>query len=124
MNRVVQNTRPEQRLQRTPIYDVAGAFEEFVDVQFRPGILKDAHRPVLVEIHEHIDVAFRASFASCHRTEYCCMRDSKPPQVRLVRPECVENVLEIRSHGPSRVYQTGTSVGAADATFHKEALGG
>src|SRR5580693_5390102 len=97
MNRVVQNICPEQRLQRTPIYDVAGAFEEFVDVQFRPGVFEDAHRPVLVEIHEHIDIALCASFTSCHRTEHCSMRNSKPPQVRLVRPQCVEDELEIRN---------------------------
>jgi hypothetical protein len=40
------------------------------------------------------------------------MRNSQPPQVRLVRPQCVENVLEIRSHSPPRVYQTITCLGA------------
>ena len=40
-------------------------------------------------------MSLSARFASCHRTEYCCMRNSKPPQVRLVRAECVKDVLEV-----------------------------
>jgi len=90
MNCVVQNTRPKQRLQGPPIHDVTGTLEEFVDVQFHPGVLKDAHQPILVEIHQHINVAFCAGFASCHRPEYCCMSNAKPPQVRLVRAEHIE----------------------------------
>jgi hypothetical protein len=48
MNNVVQNIRPEQRLERTPIDNVIGTFEEFVDVQFHPRVLKDAHWPIFV----------------------------------------------------------------------------
>jgi len=33
-----------------------------VDVQFESGVLKDAHWPVLVEIHQHVNIAFGASF--------------------------------------------------------------
>jgi hypothetical protein len=109
MNNVVQNIGPEQRLERTPIDDVTGTFEEFVDVQFHPRVLKDAHRPVL-EIHKHIDVAFRARVATCHRTKHCRVRNPKPPQIRLVRADCVEDRLEIRSHIQPRVYQTSACI--------------
>src|SRR5579863_3602615 len=106
MNCVVQNICPEQRLKCAPVDDVTGTLEEFVDVQFHPGVLKDADGLVLVKIDQHINVAFCASFASCHRTKHRYVRNSKPQQVRLVCAERVEDVLEIRSHSPPRVYQT------------------
>jgi hypothetical protein len=106
VNRVMQNICPEQRLERTPIDDVAGTFEQFVDVQFHPRVFKDAHWPILVEIYEHINVAFCARFAARDRTKHCRVRNPKPPQIRFVRAECVKDGLEIRSHSTPRVYQT------------------
>jgi hypothetical protein len=69
MNCVVQNTCSEERFQGSPIHDVTGTFEEFVDVQFHPGVLKDAHRPIRVEIHQHINVAFRAGAPNVSRID-------------------------------------------------------
>ena len=93
MNCVVQNAHPEQRFQRPPIDDVGGTFKDFVDVQFHPGVLENAHRPVLIEIHQHVNIAVWVGFAPCHRTEYCGVRNAKPPQFGLVGAKCVENRL-------------------------------
>lgn len=81
--------------QRSPIHDVTGAVEELVDVQLHPGVLENAHRPVLINFHEHVDVAFCAGLASCHRPEYRGMCNPQPPQLRLVRTKRIENVLEV-----------------------------
>jgi hypothetical protein len=76
MNRVLQYTGLEQWLECPPIHDVTRTVEEFVDVELQSGVLKDADWPVLVELHQHINIAFRAFFASCQRTEHCGMRTS------------------------------------------------
>src|SRR2546422_4891065 len=78
MNRVAQNIGLDQRLQCSPVHHVTWTVEELVDVEFQPGVLKDAHRSVLVELYQHVDVTFRAAFAACHRTEHCGMCHSKP----------------------------------------------
>src|SRR5439155_27066130 len=93
----------DQRLQCSPVHHVTRTVEELVDVEFQPGVLKDAHRSVLVELYQHVDVTFRAAFAACHRTEYCGMCHSKPPQISLVGAQCFQRVLEIQSHSPPRV---------------------
>lgn len=79
MNHVVQYTVLEQWLECPPIHDVTRTVEEFVDVDLQSGVLKNAHWPILVELHQHINIAFRAFFASCHRTEHCGVCHSKPP---------------------------------------------
>ena len=111
MNRVVQNIGPEQWLQRPPIHHVTGTLEEFVDVELHSGVLKDANRPVLVEVHEHINVAYCAGIAPCHGAEHRGVCNSKPPELNLVGPECFQNVMEIRLHRPPRVYQTPSGLG-------------
>lgn len=66
----MQDVSPEQRLKSSAIHDIARTVEEFADVEFQSGVLEDAHRPALVEFNQHIDVASRASFAPCYRTEH------------------------------------------------------
>src|SRR5947208_40009 len=61
MNRVAQNIGLDQRLQCSPVHHVTWTVEELVDVEFQPGVLKDAHRSVLVELYQHVDVTFRAA---------------------------------------------------------------
>ena len=101
MNRVLQNASPEQRLQRPPIHDVTGALQKFVDIQFHPGILEDTHRPILIEIHKHINVAFYSSFAPRHRTEDCRMSNS---MARSVSRTCWRSGL-IAHHGDAVWYR-------------------
>src|SRR5579872_5615487 len=106
MNHVVQYTFLEQWLERPPIHDITGTVEEFVDIELQSGIFKNSNRLVLVELHQHIDIAFRAIFASCHRSEYCGVRHSKPPQLGLMGAKGLQYVVEVESHYPGRVYQT------------------
>ena len=106
MNHVVQYTGLEQWLECPPIHDVTRTVEDLVDVELHSGVLKDADWLVLVELLQHINIAFRAFFAPCHLPEHCGMRHSKPPQLGLVGAECFQYVLEVQSHRPRRVYQT------------------
>src|SRR5271157_5375935 len=105
MNRVVQNTSREQRFQSPPIHDVTRTVKEFMDVELQSGVLEDAHRPVLVEFYQHIDIAFRTGFALRHGTEHCGVGHSQASQISLVGAESFQHVLEIQSHSPP-LYQT------------------
>jgi hypothetical protein len=63
MNHVLQYTGLEQRLECPPIHDITRTVKEFVDVELQSGVLKNAHWPILVELYQHINIAFRAFFA-------------------------------------------------------------
>ena len=100
MNQVVQNVGPEQGLKGPPIHHITRAVEEFANIEFEPGLLKDAHRPVLVEIHQHVNVAFGAGFTPRHGTKHRGVRHPEPPQITLMGAECFQHVLEVQFHSP------------------------
>src|ERR1019366_6013694 len=66
---VVQDVVAEQRLERPSVHRVAGAIENLIDVELQPGVLKDPHGPVRIEIDQHIDIAARLGLASPRATE-------------------------------------------------------
>jgi hypothetical protein len=107
MDGVAQNPGLEQRLQGSAIHDVRRTAQEVVDVQLQSGVLEDAHGQRVIEFYEDVNVAFGASFATGDGAEDCGVRHSKTPQVRLMRPQSFEDLIEILHDVSRRVYQTG-----------------
>src|SRR5215813_8264215 len=103
MDCVAQNTGLQQRLQCSPVHHVTRTVEEFVDVKLQSCILEDAHRPLLIEIYQHIDVAFIACFSARYRTEHGRVCHSKSPQISLMGTERGKNALKVRTHSSHRV---------------------
>ena len=98
MNSVVQNDRPEQRLQRPPIYDIARTAKMFVDIELHSGVLKNANGTLLLKLYQNIDIAPGTSLAPCHRTEDRGVCHPQPPQISLVSAESLQNVMEVKPH--------------------------
>src|ERR1035441_14554 len=88
----------KQRLERSAILDVAGAVEELVDVELQPGVFEDPQRPVLIELHQHVDIAVPSGLASCDRTEDRRMGHAQPPQLVFMSAQGVENVVQSADH--------------------------
>src|ERR1022692_972981 len=107
MDRVAQNVIAEQGLQVPAVHYVAGAIEELVDVELQPGVLEDPHGPILIEFHQHVDIAVRTGFSPGDRAEHRGVRHAEQPQPVLVSGESLQNVAKGRGHLSPRVYQTG-----------------
>src|ERR1035441_3811449 len=108
MDRVAHNVVAEQGFEGSAVHHVAGAVEEVVDVELQPGVLEDPHGPILIEFHQHIDIAVRIGFSPRDRAEYCGVRHTEQPQLAFVSAESSQDVVKGRSHLSPRVYQTGT----------------
>ena len=94
----VKDAGPEQWFQCPAIHHVTRFTEDFIDVQFHSGVIKDAHGPIFVEFYQHVNVAFRAGSAPSHRTEHCSVCHTETPQIVLMIAERREHILELRSH--------------------------
>lgn len=110
MNCIVQNAGLEQRPQCPPIHDFDWNVEESIDVELQSCVLENANRPFLIKVYKHLNIAACTNFAARHGTEHHGVRDSKAPEIALVRAEYFEDGLEIHAHFPSRVYQTNAAL--------------
>jgi hypothetical protein len=70
MDGIAQDAVAEERFERPAIHDIAGAIEDLIDVELQPGVFEDAYGVIPIKFYEHVDIAIRAYFPACDRTEY------------------------------------------------------
>lgn len=111
MNGIAKDGLAKQRFDRPAIHDVAGAAKQIVDVKFQPGVLKQAHRAIGIEVDQNVDIAIGPGFSPLDGAEHGGVRDAALPQFHFVSLQGLQYGVQRFGHSATRLYQNLSEIG-------------